>query len=103
VGSSPNTTYTDDHSGLDTTLFESKVCIAYLAVSFPQHSVGIGSFGHGVHSLQRVLRFFIFSAIFLISFVIVAWDGYDTKVFGRIYFAFLGSHSSLFNFLNDVI
>lgn len=100
MGSSPNKIYTDGHSDLDTTLLESKLCIAYLAVPFPQHSVGIGSLGMVFILFSASFLSSLFSAIFSeFLFVIVAWDGYDTKVFGRIHFVILGLSALSFLFL----
>jgi hypothetical protein len=68
------------------------------------HSIA-SALGHwaGVHSLQRVL-FVIISCYFFISFVNAAWDGNDTKVFGRIFSAlFCFSGTSLSSLSNDAI
>jgi hypothetical protein len=57
-------------------------------------------------SSARLFYLVTFLLLFFISFVLVAWDGYDTKVFGGIYFCFflLGILTLLFSISsNDVI
>ena len=93
-------------SDLDTTLLESKACIAYLAVSFPQHSVGIGSLG-------MVFILFSASCFYLVTFLLLFLNFFCICCMGwiwyqgvrRIYLCFFSgnSHSSLFHSSNDVI
>jgi hypothetical protein len=101
VGSGPNTTYTNDH--WISTLHSSnlKACIAsFSGHVFHSIASALGHWAWCSFSSARLVRLYF---LLFFSFVNVAWDGNDTKVFGRIFSAFSFSGTPFSSLSNDAI